>query len=123
LISSTIITAVFRSGSPSGEAGPVTENNAPILTGGAAKTAPAIKKLKHNTKTILKIFFDIPTSIIQYKKTVLNYGYLTDTSVPDCAYFLILLMICKSQLKRHVKQKFSASDGDRKFFINLMTRR
>jgi len=32
-------------------------------------------------------------------------------------------MICKSQLKRHVKQKFSASDGDRKFFINLMTRR
>jgi hypothetical protein len=62
LISSTIIFAVLRSGSPRNEAGPDTENNAPILMGGAAKTAPTIKKLNNNTKNALKIFFDINTS-------------------------------------------------------------
>jgi hypothetical protein len=61
-ISATIISAVFRSGSPKNEAGPETENNAPIFTGGAAKTAPAIKKLKNTTKIVLKTFLDIQTS-------------------------------------------------------------
>ena len=81
LISSTIILAVLRSGSPKNEAGPDTENNAPILMGGAAKAAPAEKDRNNIERTIQKSFFDINPSISQYITSLPASGQQTAQSI------------------------------------------
>jgi len=70
LISSTIILAVLRSGSPKNEAGPDTEKSAPILIGGAANTDPAVKDRNNIERTIQKNFFDINPSF--FRKLLLD---------------------------------------------------
>jgi len=90
------MTAVLRSGSPRKDAGPDTENSAPIFTGGAAKTAPAIKRVKNNKKTILKIFFDIHTS-----------NKIFSFVIPSL-----------KQIKRHVKLKIITRAQAQPFFMS-----